>query len=153
MFLLEHRSSRPLLGHRFEPSPPPPSRRRRRGKRRSRGPRPDDDDNGRSVNASGSSGHGEHLGTRSMVYPPAPRVPCVALRNVHPVWTLQPSIRHPQAGIQPRGEYNIDQNRVLGLTTLRMAIIGASIKKRPGDQTNPLALSAAQKAAAERQRR
>ena len=28
MFLFEHRSSRPLLGHRFEPSPPPSTTRR-----------------------------------------------------------------------------------------------------------------------------
>ena len=53
----------------------------------------------------------------------------------------------------PGASINIDHNRVLGLTPLRMAIIGASIKKRPGDQTNPLAFTAAQKAAAERQRR
>ena len=36
-----------------------------------------------------------------MVNPPAPRVPCVALRNVHPVWTLQPSIRRPRQEFNP----------------------------------------------------
>ena len=152
MFLLEHRSSRPLLGHSFEPSPPPPSRRRRRGKRRSRGPSPDDDDNGRSVNASGSSGHGEHLGTRSMVYPPAPRVPCIALRDVHPVWTLQPSIRRPWQEFNP-GASITSTNTGSWVSTPSGCDTGASTKKRPGDQANPLALTAAQKAAAERQRR
>ena len=152
MFLLEHQSSRPLLGHSFEPSPPPPSRRRRRGKRQSCGPRPDDDEHGRSVNASGSSGHGEHLGTRSMVYPPAPRVPCIALRDVHPVWTLHLPSGAPGRNSTPGRKYHRPYTGSW-VSTPSGCDTGVSIKKRPGDQTNPLALTAAQKAAAKRQRR